>query len=198
MNDGNYNDFIIDICRELSNLKLDSSSLYKLTQIVNKKIIDIAMNKYSFSVWAHGIEDVKDTRVFYKAKEWLYDLICYEFEENVGYSLNNVVLVMESEWKGRRYNANGDEDQYGEVKFDFQKLLVSNAAIKLMVFRGHRGKHQDSELYEYFQKRILSYRRKNNSDTFIFVQYLRGFKECKIYKISSDTQWIMKEYCDES
>lgn len=53
--------------------------------------------------------------------EWLYDLVWYR--ENDKGQLVEVPLVVESEWS--RY--------YKDVKFDFEKLLLANSQLKLMI-----------------------------------------------------------------
>jgi len=52
---------------------------------------------------------------------WLYDLICYS-TDNAG-RLTNLHLVLECEWDLR----------LGEIKWDFEKLLVSKASLKVLV-----------------------------------------------------------------
>ncbi|WP_153796431.1 hypothetical protein [Foetidibacter luteolus] len=53
--------------------------------------------------------------------EWLYDLIWYK--ENLKGNLIEVPLAVESEWSMG----------WKHIKFDFEKLLVANATLKLMI-----------------------------------------------------------------
>jgi hypothetical protein len=56
-------------------------------------------------------------------KEWLYDL--HWFSDPGGYKLTRLPLVVESEWRWiRKDDEKVPKDRYGEVKWDFQKLLL--------------------------------------------------------------------------
>jgi hypothetical protein len=54
--------------------------------------------------------------------EWLYDLIWYR--NNTNNRLETVPLVLESEWCMDHF----------QIRFDFEKLLLANSPIKVMVF----------------------------------------------------------------
>lgn len=56
---------------------------------------------------------------------WLYDLVWFVNNED-GY-LTKVPLVLESEMSDRKYNA---------LKYDFEKLLLANAELKIMICFG--------------------------------------------------------------
>jgi hypothetical protein len=64
--------------------------------------------------------------------EWLYDLIWYKNNSEV--RLETVPLVLESEWA---YD-------YYDIRFDFEKLLLANAPLKVMVFQD--GGHDTTEV----------------------------------------------------
>jgi hypothetical protein len=55
--------------------------------------------------------------------EWLYDLIWYKNNNNN--RLETVPLVLESEWS---------MDDF-QIRFDFEKLLVANSPLKVMIFQ---------------------------------------------------------------
>ena len=75
-----------------------------------------------FSTCASGCRDRE-----YDA-EWLYDLIWYKnnFEDGKSHErrLTEVPLVMEIEWS----------PDFLQIRYDFEKLLVANAPIKVMAF----------------------------------------------------------------
>ncbi len=56
--------------------------------------------------------------------EWLYDLVWYRNDHG---NLSEVYLVLESEWQ---------EDDFA-IKYDFEKLLLAKAALKVMVFQAY-------------------------------------------------------------
>ena len=72
--------------------------------------------------------------------EWLYDLVWYK-ENDTGF-LIDVPLVVESEWK----------QNLKDIKFDFEKLLLANSGLKLMICNS-KEKHKQSIL-NYFQEAI--------------------------------------------
>ena len=154
--------------------------------------------------------------------EWLYDLFCYRFEDenawenffhqpmidtkvdriflenilqNENYAFCDTILIMESEWGGTRKESKYKDgnDPYGEVKFDFQKLLVSNAEIKLMVYGHHGGKeYADEDLDHYFQSRIDAYRQGAQTDFFIFARYSyrkNGKRTCTVSSYTRNGEW---------
>jgi hypothetical protein len=72
----------------------------------------------------------------FKKIEWLYDL--HWFKEGGSYRMTSLPLVVECEWAYKR-KGDEDKDDYSAVKWDFQKLLVANAKLRLMVFRKRTG-----------------------------------------------------------
>ena len=63
-------------------------------------------------------------------REWMYDLCWYREDETFQYGLKSLDLAVESEWRNNRGG-----DKYGAIKYDFQKLLVANMGLCLMVFK---------------------------------------------------------------
>ena len=57
--------------------------------------------------------------------EWLYDVVWLKYhEELTDHPIRCVPLVAECEW-----------GNYGQIKEDFQKLLLARASVRLMIFR---------------------------------------------------------------
>lgn len=170
------------------------------TSSLNNAIASVAKD-FGISTWAKELitsDNSSDDVTHISGHEWLYDLVCYRYG-NEHYALNDTILVMESEWKGKRYasNNNDEEDPYGEVKFDFQKLLLANADIKLMVYKEHRT-DKDYNLNEYFIRRIKEYRQGKSSDCFIFACYsqrVMGNRKCFVSTYRKDKGWI--ELCSK-
>jgi hypothetical protein len=105
-----------------------------------------------------------------KNREWLYDLHWYT--EKNGYQPTSLPLVVECEWSLKR-----KEDKYNDpcsaIKYDFQKLLVANAELRLMIFKITRGKKhkKNSDLDKYFDKTIESYGNLEENSIFLFIAF---------------------------
>jgi hypothetical protein len=113
----------------------------------------ILPNKEQFKVYSNGLS--KDLRQEnggkFKNREWLYDLHWYT-EDEEPYLPIRLPLVVECEWNPKR---KGDKKKipYAGIKYDFQKLLVANSELRLMIFI---IKKDDDliELDKYFEKAI--------------------------------------------
>lgn len=107
-------------------------------------------------------------------REWLYDLVWYEDDQKKFYTIKKTLLTAESEWTYRRPKDTID-DNYGAIKYDFQKLLLSNAELKLMIFRVSGKTKQDIkqkliELYNYFNYAIDQYEQMESGE-FLFIAF---------------------------
>jgi hypothetical protein len=126
--------------------------------------------------------------------EWLYDLHWYLEEGDLKgklleknnrnekvhfhYCLNAIPLVMECEFNNEK-NKKRDEPpiQYTQVRYDFQKLLISNAELRLMVFQKKRLKNEEETkkrfelLSRYFIKAINSCEFLPEKSKFLFVLF---------------------------
>jgi hypothetical protein len=109
---------IEDAFAQLSSESMPNSGDTAWTQKIKEVIGDIGIH-HDYVVCASGFPEKFDG-------EWLFDLIWYKNNENG--RLDNVPLVMESEWL----------KSYSDIRFDFEKLLVANSPIKVMVFQ-NRG-----------------------------------------------------------
>jgi len=98
----------------------------------------------NFEVCTSGIADKFEP-------EWLYDLVWYLEKQN---RLIKVPLVMESEW-----------GMASDIKYDFEKLLVSNAELRLMICQVRP--EQKDELKEYFIDAVKKYEYLNKGDKFL-------------------------------
>ena len=159
---------------------------------ITKKIAKIG-NDYNYSVWTKGGDvDCKiiNAHIFTSAHEWLYDLIWYKYKEGKHYALTEIILAMESEWGGKRKGADDENDPYGEVKYDFQKLLVCNSPLKLMVFKTHGNNKDTNKLLEYFQERINESVNTRPNVIFIIAYY---YYDRKIRKYMCKTNQFSKD-----
>lgn len=98
----------------------------------------------------------------------MFDL-CWYIEKGHGYLLKSLDLAVEAEWSNKRKE---DKDQYGGVKYDFQKLLVANMGLCLMVFQV--TKEGREKLSEYFEEVCNLY--EGNKTEFLFITFSRKEK----------------------
>jgi hypothetical protein len=132
---------------------------------------------YSMSSRISGTVDKQGyNKERFKKAEWLYDLHWYK--ENKPYGMTDLPLVVECEWEWIRDEERekkkklGDEkpDNFGAIKWDFQKLLVANANLRLMVFK-QRIKASNDELDKYFSETIQDYNHLSPDSKFLFIKF---------------------------
>jgi hypothetical protein len=119
-------------------------------------------------------------RAQFKKVEWLYDLHWYEENEDTPYQQTSFPLVVECEWAYRRPGCKY-KDSYGAVKWDFQKLLVANSDLRLMIFKKRKrfpkGKECDDLLSsDYFKQTIDGYKNLCVNSKFLFIAFDAGAK----------------------
>jgi hypothetical protein len=90
--------------------------------------------------------------------EWLYDMVWYREEgEGEDKRLTEVALVVESEWKS----------DFRNIKYDFEKLLVANASLRLMICQAKPQYKEDRMAY--FKNAVAQYRYGRKGDTFLIA-----------------------------
>ena len=92
--------------------------------------------KHDFRICASGFDGEADA-------EWLYDMIWYSNNQNN--RLESVPLVLESEWALN----------YDDIRFDFEKLLLANSPVKVMIFQNYGDTVQ--QIFEKLQCGISEY-----------------------------------------
>jgi len=133
--------------------------------------------------------DACEKGAFHKQNEWLFDFVFFTYNNGQDYTMRHLPIIMESEWRwyGNKNNDSDknakDEDpkdskeklyggtKYSPVKFDFQKLLASNAKIKIMVFLLKKGHNLNDFCDTYFQKVINLYEEVDNKSKYIIIAY---------------------------
>ena len=95
-------------------------------------------------------------------KEWLYDVTCLDYDAE--YFLRQTVLAAECEWGPQ-------EEIYG----CFEKLLVAQAAVRVMVFDGtYPSGHE--KVFKAFAEYISRYRHVHDAGSWLFAAWTReGF-----------------------
>lgn len=91
--------------------------------------------------------------------EWMYDLIWYKDastkDDLYKPGLSEIPLVMESEW---------DLD-FNAIKYDFEKLLLSNSKAKIMICQCHKNNLE--KLKSYFSEAINKFLRRHEDELFL-------------------------------
>ena len=84
------------------------------------------------------------------------------------YTTTRLPLVMECEWQQKR---KGDRKvAFSGIKYDFQKLLVSNAEFRLMIFK-IKNLNDFNFLSEYFEDNISNYEQLLKNSKFLFIAF---------------------------
>jgi len=96
-------------------------------------------------------------RTYADDSEWLFDLVWALEDKKESWQLRQLNLVMESEW-GRR----------ADQTYDFQKLLVAKARIKLFVFQEESEISIDGAICE-FSEMISHFRCGNSEEVYLFA-----------------------------
>jgi hypothetical protein len=132
--------------------------------------------KDSYKVYSHGLSlDLRQSQGGkYKNNEWLYDLHWYT-EADEPYLPLSLPLVVECEWNPRKRGVR--KIPYSGIKYDFQKLLIANSELRLMIFIIKKEKHL-IDLDKYFDTAIDSYKHLEIGSKFIFIAFdekINGF-----------------------
>lgn len=91
-------------------------------------------------------------------QEWLYDMVWYMTEgQDLNERLTSIPLVMECEWSTAS----------GKIEEDFEKLLLANADLRVMVCRTPPKYRAD--MTAYFRSAIDAYRQGRTGDHFLVV-----------------------------
>jgi len=144
-------------------------------------------HKLGYKVYANGLTEEQRIEQFdnYKFvnREFLFDIHWYKEKSKEFYMPTKISLVAESELGDRR---KGDQSKLKNpaVMFDFQKLLVANAELRLLIFKAKSRSELDA-LEMYFDKSISAYKLLERGSIFLFACFLHETKEllyCEKYK----------------
>jgi hypothetical protein len=162
---------IPDIIDALKRIKMDriEASCKRKTMAIKGVLASLGGNN-GYRIYANQLSESlvkrlkrkKKAKKYNPNKEWLLDLIWCEEDEEYGheYQLKKIILGMECEWGRKRYTM---DDEYGHVKYDFLKLLVTDSELCVMIFRWKRkdveliAAGKENALSDYFQNAIDGY-----------------------------------------
>lgn len=157
-------------------LKKSKSNKHKI-EIDNKreKLLNEIDNVVSEAKIKYDLGDHK-----FRNTEWLYDIHWYN--DDADYCPKYLILIAESEL-GKHRIEDTSKHPYPAVRFDFQKLLVANAQLRLLIFRisdldylynAHNG------LAKYFEHATKVYQCLEKGSRFLFICFCKNevlFKE---------------------
>ena len=166
------------LIQEMANLKsqffaLSSDKRRERTRLIKDRLHQLAKRKYKFKAYGHGLSAhlTQDAGGEFKNREWMYDIHWYT-EGRQPYTTIRLPLVMECEWEQKRP---ADKiNAFSAIKWDFQKLLIANAELRMMVIK---ITHTQSfkPLSKYFINNIEHYRPLEKGSKFLFIGfYERG------------------------
>jgi predicted DNA binding CopG/RHH family protein len=177
------------------------------TRLIKRELIKLGQDVFNFKVYANKLtdEDIKEVNHNFVNREWLYDIHWY-IEKGHCYKTLKLVLAVECEWGRWRKgdDKNIKELDYAEVKYDFQKLLVCNANLRLFIFHIRNAKDFES-LNEYFEDAIETYTNLEQGAKFLFAAYYNKYKNKKLYfsyyskktkmlKLDKDEKELLKSF----
>jgi len=145
-------------------------------------------HKLGYRVYANGLYDEQKKEQFdlhnFVNREFLFDIHWYKDKKDEYYMPETISLVAESELGDRR---KGDMSKLKNpaVMFDFQKLLVANAELRLLIFKV-KNIEELYALETYYEKSIAAYKLLEKGSIFLFacfVQETREFLYCEKFKV---------------
>ena len=110
-----------------------------------------------------------------KESELLYDFMWYTRAPDDRYVITSCPLIAECEWKSKRKK--DSPTPYSGIKYDFQKLLLANASLRLMILQ-KKSTHRLEELYDYFDRAIEQCANLPVRSRFLFIAFdadMHGF-----------------------
>lgn len=139
---------LIDYSREAKERKFNNNTTW--TSELKKSLAHMGTN-LGYSVCTSGFKDDYEG-------EWLYDMVWYkeQLKEGINY-LTEVPFVAEFEWNLH----------FNQIKYDFEKLLLANAELRLFVCYVHPDLMQHR--IDYFVNAIRNYKHGNNKDKFLIA-----------------------------
>jgi len=134
----------------------------------------LGKNRFNYNSYAHSHspEHCQTNGGPFKNAEWLFDLHWYT-EGKVPYTTTNLHLAVECEWQQKRKKDKANA--FSGIKYDFQKLMVTNAEYRLMIFKiSHLS---DLEVLDiYFAGNIQNYRQLPSGARFLFIAFYKRKK----------------------
>jgi len=132
------------ICNAMEQIVIDYDNLEK-SQKTNTTITNLIKER----IGNIGYDNNYDVSSSYHGDSWLFDLVWYK-NNSEGF-LEKVGLVLESELSNRKWDG---------LKFDFEKLLVANSDLKVMIsfaFGNSDFPNNVNNLIELYERSVHNY-----------------------------------------
>ena len=143
------------------------------TRALLTKLCEIGRNDFACKV---GADSGKVDRTSRDRGEWLYDVTWLKYNND---RLIDVPLVAECEW--------GD---FNKIKYDFQKLLLARACVRLMIYNGqhhspdgHHNPPYSQAIAERLAENVAQFRYRQKEDAWLLAAWERAEnKHCFIFR----------------
>ena len=139
-----------------------------------KKVLTILCKlgkRLGYTAWATGVPDE-----YRDGNEWLYDVMWCNSDISDAYDrLISVPMVAECEW-----------DNLEEIEYDFAKLLLARATVRVMVYSAWNARNSD-EPAEVINKKLREHVRTFNGasgDTYLLIAYVGDVSETKWFEFA--------------
>jgi hypothetical protein len=133
----------------------------KLTEVGRKLGFKSYSNKLPLEMTQAGGGEEKN-------KEWMWDIHWFTEDEKISYTPITIPMVGEIEWDNNKDNR---AIPYSSVMDDFQKLVVSNAELRLLVFC-LKEENDFTYLDHYFENLVYKkYKHFHGREKFLFIAY---------------------------
>lgn len=120
------------------------------TKGIKRKLYKLGY-EYGYTTCASGLDGDSEA-------EWLYDVVWYKEDgEGQDARIIDVPMVAECEWNGG----------IGHIKYDFEKLLLANAPLKVMICRATVDTMQATK--DYFADAIAKYPYNSRDARFLII-----------------------------
>ncbi len=149
------------------------------TQFIKEHFINLG-ERHGNKVYANGVSKkfLKSRKEKFVNTEWLYDLQWYTEPKGTNYQTSTFPLVLECEWDIKRKE--DKEVAYSAVKYDFQKIVVSTALIKVMIFK-LICEEELQDLKTYFSDTI-SFFSQGTDSVYLFFGFCQRDKDVYCFK----------------
>jgi hypothetical protein len=164
-------DYINNLEEKLNKLNLNGVSATESSIAIKKLFSSFFNNDEKFTIYANHIGKDWDKYVDEEV-EYLYDLTVIVNElSNIEFPfLTKTLLVLESEWGNLK-----------QIVEDFQKLLISNATYKVLVFQQNQIENIDT-IFTFLETNIEIYNRSNG--TFYLCCFINNENKFRVKVLS--------------
>lgn len=116
-------------------------------------------------IYANGVAPINEPNVIHEQREFLYDVTCLRTHPQNGEHWQNSLLIAECEWSNQQ-----------NIVFDFKKLLLTRAQVRVMIYHYHSGGGAIQMPFDILANYINQYHDAEPGDTYL----LAGFKSQQI------------------